>query len=243
MKKLLLILCLLIGCRICAQNLQFLYDLRGTLDPGHYKRNMPSLYFEYFKEQDSGKGVIRPGSFLFKTQADLTGGNINNLFLQVSQTLRAWKPKVFLHLQYSAGLGLTEPRQYSYYIRHAFGAGASVPFRLWKAYFTAIADWRYLSYAKPSHDLMLTLYWWRGLLNYRAEFSGDFSFWTENKNHGDALTAGVRGKRLCFFAEPQAWYRLAGPFSLGIKLNMFYHVLSAEPRLQLYPSLALRYRP
>lgn len=228
-----------------AQNLQFHYDFRHTLSPTQNPRNFPTLYFEYFKKQDSGHSFIKPGSFLFKTEADLfgTNDNIGKFFLQVSQSFRFWKPKVFLSLQYSGGAGITEPKQYSYYIPNIFSAGAEYPFQWKGTYFTSQLFYRWNpSYARPSRDFLYTLYWWKGLLGYKLEVAGDFSIWTENKDHGDGTTPGQKGKRFFFFAEPQVWFNLSKNLSAGSKINLFYHVNTPENLLQAAPTIAVKFK-
>jgi hypothetical protein len=89
---------------------------------------------------------------------------------------------------------------------------------------------------------MFTLYCWKGLLNYTLELSGDFSMWTENKDHGDDLTAGQKGKRFFFFAEPQVWYKLTKNLSAGSKVNLYYHVNIPDDILQIAPTVAIRYK-
>jgi hypothetical protein len=225
-----------------SQSLQLHYDLRHTVDPKRNPKNFPTLYFEYFKNQDSGKAFIKPGSFLLKTQADFLGqkDNIGKFYIQVSQSFRFWKPKIFISMQYSGGLGVTEPKQYSYYIAHTFSVGLDYPFKWGNAWLSSVLDYKYIPYDKPTYDLLYTLYWWKGLWNYKAEFSGDFSLWTENKNHGDVITSNLSGKRFSFFAEPQFWYNVNKTFSLGTKINMNYHVLTADNIFQVYPTVALR---
>ncbi len=224
-----------------SQTLQLHYDARHTLDPRHNTTNYPTLYFEYFKAQDSGKSFIKPGSFLLKMQADFSGVNHNmgKFYMQVSQSFRFWKPKIFLSLQYSGGLGITEPKEYSYYITNTFSGGIDIPFRWGKAYMSSVLDYKYIPYKKPSNDFLYTLYWWRGLWNYKGEFSGNFSLWTENKNHGDAYM-NLKGKRFYFFAEPQFWHVIYKNLSAGTKVNMYYHVLTNENLLQVYPTIAIR---
>src|ERR1700733_12072012 len=93
-------LILLIFCRsfVFSQQLQLHYDARHTTAPKRNSKNFATLYFEYFKQQDSGKAFIKPGSFLLKTQADFVGdkNNISKFYIQVSQSFRFWKPKIFL---------------------------------------------------------------------------------------------------------------------------------------------------
>ncbi len=236
----------LMGCccntLLLGQSLQLHYDFQQSTVPSGNTKNHPTLYFEYFKAQDSGTHFIKPGSFLFKTQADFTGEktNMGKFYVQVSQTFRCWHPKIFVHLQYSGGAGLTEPRQYSYYIRNTFSAGLSYPFKWGNTWLSAVANYRVIAYNKMSHDVMATLYWWKGLLHYKAEFSGDFSVWSESRNHGDEGTKGLHGKQFFFFAEPQLWYNIFPKFSVGSRVSMNYHVLSSANNLQVYPSIAVR---
>jgi len=243
MKKYVLVLVIMfLIFPITAQNIQLHYDLRHTISPTQNPHNFPTLYFEYFKKQDSGHSFIKPGSFLLKTEADLFGAsnNIGKFFLQVSQSFRFWKPKIFLSLQYSGGGGITEPKQYSYYIPNTFSAGAEYPFQ-WKAiYFTSQLYYRYVPYQRPSQDLLYSLYWWKGLFNYKLEVAGDFSVWTENINHGDGTTPTTKGKRFFFFAEPQVWLNISKKISLGSKINLFYHVNTSEDLFQIAPTLAIK---
>jgi Domain of unknown function (DUF5020) len=242
MKYILLLALSLSSLLSFSQNIQFVYDLRHTADPGNNPKNYPSLYFEYFKSQDSGQAFLKPGSFLFKLQADAFGPGTNTakMYFQVAQTLRCWKPKVFLHLSLSGGIGLTEPRQYSYYILSTYSAGIAWPFQWKGGYYSMVIDYKYVPYAKPSTDFLWTFYFYKGFLNYRFEFLGDFSCWTENKNHGDPLTEQLRGKRFFLYGEPQCWWKLVGGLSIGVRINIYYHIYTAENELQVYPALGIR---
>ena len=241
MKKIWIAACLF-TTSLSAQNLQLHYDLRHTVDPAQNPRNFPTLYYEYFKTRDSGQALIKPGNFLLKTEADLLGEgtNIGKFYFQVSQSFRCWTPKIFLQLQYSGGAGITEPKQYSYYLTNTYQAGAEVPFRWKGAWLSSVLDLKYVSYNRPTYDPIYTLYWWRGLLHYKLELAGDFSVWTENKNHGDETTAGLKGKRFFFFAEPQIWYNLNKTIALGSKLNCYYHVNTTANIFEAYPTLAIK---
>ncbi|HVU59054.1 MAG TPA: DUF5020 family protein [Puia sp.] len=243
MKHLLLLPLALVATNILsAQELQLHYDPRHTLDPAHNAHNYPTIYFQYFKNQDSGKSFIKPGSFLLKIQTDLRGAgyNISQAYIQVSQSFRCWKPPVFLSLQYSGGLGVTEPKQYSYYINNAFSLGLSYSFQWKGAWLSAMLNYKFMPYAKPTHDPLFTLYWWSGYFHYKVAFAGDFSIWTENKDHGDISTAGRQGKRFFFFAEPQLWYNINKIVSLGTKINMYYHINTQDGLFQVYPTAAVR---
>ena len=225
-----------------AQNLQLHYDLRHTVDPGQNPHNFPTLYYEYFKARDSGTAFIKPGNFLLKTEADMLGegNNIGKFYLQVSQSFRCWKPKIFLQLQYSGGAGITDPKQYSYYITNTYSAGAEIPFHWKGAWLSSVLDYKLVTYIRPTNDFIYTFYWWKGLLNYKLELAGDFSCWTENKKHGDEATAGQSGKRFFFFAEPQIWYNLNHTIAVGSKLNCYYHVNTTANTFEAYPTLAIK---
>jgi Domain of unknown function (DUF5020) len=246
MKKLLFICSLIsltgVATTAQSQDLQLHYDLRHSVSPGTNPENFPTLYFEYWKKQDSGRHLIKPGDFLLKTEADLlgAGNNIGKFYFQASQSFRAWNPKVFLQLQYSGGGGITEPKQYSYYITNTYQAGLEFPWRWKNAWLTTILDYKYVSYSKPTNDPIFTQYWYIGLLNYKLEFAGDFSIWTENKDQGIETTPRAKGKRAFFFAEPQLWYNLTHNLALGSKLNCYYHVNTATDVFQAYPTLAVK---
>ena len=239
------IICLLIffSTVVGAQSLQLHYDLRHTINPNLNGKNYPTLYFEYYKTLDSGRAFVKFGSFLLKTQADFVGGksNIGKYFMQVSQEIRCWQPALFLNLQYSGGLGITEPRQYSYYIVNTFSAGVSYHYKIGNAFLSSVLFYKYVPYVKPSNDFLFTTYFYRGLWNYKADVEGDFSVWTENKDHGDGASPAVQGKRFFFFAQPQFWYNLKTGFSFGTKINTYYH-LNASEAFEIYPTVAIRYK-
>jgi hypothetical protein len=151
---------------LSTQNLQLHYDLRHSLDPQFNSKNFPTLYFEYFKGDDSG-------SFLMKIQSDLIGekNNIGKFYMQTSKSLKFWEPKIYLQIQYSGGLGIAEPGQYGYYITNAFSIGASYPFQLNNAYFNALRCYTYNAFTKPSNDILFSFYWGFGLWNYQCVLS------------------------------------------------------------------------
>ncbi|WP_166727730.1 DUF5020 family protein [Mucilaginibacter gilvus] len=227
---------------VYGQQLQLHYDLRHTLNPVRNAKNFPTMYFEYFKTIDSGKTLVKPGNFLLKLQADLVGeqANIGKYYMQVSQEVRFWQPKLFINLQYSGGLGITTPRQYSYYIVNTYAIGLSYPFKIGDAYLSSVLNYKYVPYTRPSHDLLFTTYFYKGLLNYKAEIAGSFSCWTENKNHGDDPEINLKDKRFYFFFEPQFWYKVNGGLYIGTKLNAFYHVNTADNIVEVYPTAAVK---
>lgn len=217
------------------QQLQVHYDFRHSIDPDLNRTNFPSLNFEYFKSQDS------TGSFLFKMQADFTGerSNVGQYFLQVSQNLRYWQPRVYLSLNYSGGLGIASP-SYGYYITNSFGVGVAYPFQWKGAWLSCSWLYRYNAFPKPSHDAQFTFYFGRGFYNYKILAAGSIVAWTENRNQGTAWTEGLGGKKFAFFGDPQVWVKITRTVSVGSKVNLFFHVLTEEDKLNAYPTLALK---
>ena len=236
MKYRLLFILGMISSQLFGQNLQLHYDFRHTLDASHNAMNFPEIYFEYFRSKDTS------GSFFIKTESDLNGmdHNIGKFYTQVTQSFRFWKPKVCVQVQYSGGMGIAEPGSYAYYITNAFSLGAVYPFQWKGAWFSTSLSYTYNAFKKSSHDLLYSLYWGRGFWNYKFEFSGDVELYTQNKNLGDIYTANLTGKRVAFFGEPQLWFKIHNGFSLGSKVNMYYHLLTNESFLRVFPTLAVR---
>jgi hypothetical protein len=227
---------------LLAQNLQLHYDFRHTIDPAHNSRNFPTLYFEYYKQQNDTTSFLKPGAFFIKMETDLQGNgdNIGKAFIQASQTIRFWKPKIYLSFQYSGGLGVTEPKQYSYYINNGLSVGPGYSFQWQGAYFSTSIYYTYNMLQRPSNDIMYSLYWGKGFWNYKVEFAGDIELYTLNKNQGDDLTKNLKGKTLSFFGEPQIWFKIKNSFSLGSKVLSYYHVITAENVFEVYPTVAVR---
>lgn len=242
MKQIILMPLCLFVLQAFSQTLQLHYDLRHTIDPVHNGRNFPTLFFEYFKSQTDTSSFIKPGAFLFKMEADLQGdkNNVGKAYLQTSQSFRLWKPKVLVSVQYSGGLGVTQPKQYSYYIGNSLGIGPSYSYRWLGAYLSTALYYTHNFLTKSSNDMMLSFYWWKGFFNYRMEFAGDFELYTLNKNQGDDFTRDLKGKTVSFFGEPQVWFNLNKSFAIGSKQLLYYHVTTAENIFYVYPSVAVK---
>ena len=237
MKNQIFILLLAFCIPVFSQSIQLHYDFRHSIDPDFNTKNYPTIFFEYFNSKDYG-------SFLAKIQSDFIGekNNVGKFFIQVSQSLRFWKPKVFVNIEYSGGLGIVEPEKYGYYISNAFSLGAAYQFNWDITLLNITANYTYNALNLPSHDFLGSLYWWTGFWNYKFEFSGDVQVWTQNKNRGDDYTKDLSGKRFSFFGEPQLWFNLNNSFSIGTKTNIYYHVLTNEDIFQIYPTLAVKYK-
>ncbi len=245
MKFILFTVILAISSSAFAQQFQLHYDLRHTVDPKHTQKNQVSFYFEYFKSLDSGTAFIKPGTFLFKVQNDFTGekNNIGQYYMQISQTFRFWKPKVFLQLQYNGGLGIAEPGAYGYYLTNAFSLGIAYPFQSGnKAFFNVYTSYKYTDFKKTSHDIISAFFGLLFFSNYKIHFSGNIVCWTENRNHGDTFTRDLKGKKFSVFGDPQIWFSLYKGFAAGSKINLYYHTLTEDNRFQVYPTVAVKYQ-
>ena len=239
MKYLLVIVFITASLTAGAQTLQLHFDPRHTLDPSHSPMNFPTIYFEYFHQAKDTSGA-----FFMKTEADLEGEghNIGKFYTQLSQSFRFWEPKIYLQLQYSGGMGITVPGSYGYYITNALSIGPVYPFQWKGAWFSTSLLYTYNAFKKPSNDVLYSLYWGKGFWNYKVEFSGDIELYTLNKSLGDAYTSKLHGKRLALFGEPQLWFKVHNGFSMGSKINMYFHVLTDQNILQIYPTIAARFR-
>lgn len=229
------------------QQLQFHYDLRHAVDPENTKKNFPSFYFEYFRSArpDSLFGFIKPGSFLFKAQSEFSGekNNMGQYYMQISQSFRFWKPKIYLQAQYNGGLGIAEPGSYGYYLTNAFSLGASYSFQYrGTLFFNMYASYKYTAFEKPSHDIISAFFWLCFFSHFTISFTGNIVIWTENRNHGDAFTNMKSGKKTSLYSDPQIWFRVYKGLGVGSRLSIYYHTLTEDDQLQAYPSIALRYQ-
>jgi len=239
-----LILVPLIAQPIAAQQLQLHYDPRHWIAPAANPKNFPEIYFEYFRSFPRDSSLVQLGSFLLKMECDLLGvkDNIGRSYFQASQSFKCWEPDIFLNIQYSGGLGIAEPGAYGYYLTNTYSLGAAIPFQWDDVTWSASADYTYTAFAIPSQDARVSLYWWKGVMEYTIEFAGDIQCWTLDKGRGDAASAGLRGKRVSFYGEPQVWVNLGKQFSIGTKITLYYHILTTDERVQAFPTLAVRYK-
>lgn len=80
----------------------------------------------------------------------------------------------------------------------------------------------------------------KGFWTYKMEFDGDFELYTLNRNTGTVFTQNLSGKMVCFFGEPQIWFKIKGSLSMGSKIFLYYHVINTENLFEAYPTLAAR---
>jgi hypothetical protein len=239
MKFLLLQALMIITLTGWSQNLQLHYDFRHSIDPKLNPKNFPMFSFEYFREIDTSG----TGSFLLKLQTDLSGknNNVSQVFSQLTQTIKFWKPKVYLGFNYSGGLGVTSSST-GFYLVNSLGIGVSYPFQWKGAWVATNLLFRYSAFDSPSYDPQLTVYFGKGFFNYRLFLAGSFTFWTENKNQGNDYTRGLTGKKFAFFGDPQIWYTIRKGFSIGSRTSVFYNLLGENKQIQFYPTIGVKYQ-
>jgi hypothetical protein len=227
------------------QNLQLLYDMRHAIDPELNPKNYPSLSFEYFKSADTtGSGL-----FMLKLQNDLKGDNYNigQSFVQVTRSIRYWKPKFYLTFNYSGGLGVFRgweipPTTHGFQISNSYAAGLTYTYVRKGAWMSSSLYFRYNAFEKPSYDPQLSIYFGDGFFDYKLVVTGGIVLWTQNRDQGIESTRGLRGKRFAFFADPQIWYRFYKGMSAGTKINLYYHLLSEQNTVKIYPSVGLKFQ-
>jgi hypothetical protein len=220
-----------------AQEIQLHYDFRHTMDPQANPKNFPMMVFKYFKPLDT----LGTGSFLFEAQTFFNGdrSNIGQTFIQASQTIKFWKPRIYLAVNYSGGLGIAPP-SYGYYIGNAYGIGVSTNLIFSTTWFAFNLGYRYSGTLKPSNDIQFNVYVGGGLFNYRLMYSCSLVTWATDKDNGLPQNEGKAGKKISFFADPQLWYGIGKKFSIGTRISLYYHVLNEENDVQAYPTLGVK---
>ena len=223
------------GTVASAQDVQLHYDWRHSIDPSTNPRNFPSLTVKSFKTLDFG-------SFLLKMEGDFDGSrrNLSKVYFEVSQTLRFWKPPIFAHVEYTGGLGLFYGATGGYYLDNAYLVGAAHPFPWQESWGNVYVAYKHTNFARPSHDLQASLYWGKAFKRGWA-FATTGVFWTQNRNHGDAFTGNLSGKRFAFLIENEVWVRTVAPLSIGSVIRVSRNVYTTDGRLLVYPTIGLRY--
>ncbi len=220
-----------------SQELQLHYDFRHSVDPKLNDKNFPMMDFKYFKELDT----MGTGSFLLEVQSFLNGekSNIGQAYIQASQNLKWWKPKVYLSFAFSGGLGVAPP-SYGYYIGNAYSIGISYPLLFPKTWISFVLMYRYSALPKPSHDPQLTVYIGGGQFNYKLMYGCSFVSWFADRDNGLPGNEGKKGKRYLFYADPQFWYSTGRGYAIGSRVSLYYHLLADDNSLKAYPTIGIR---
>jgi hypothetical protein len=219
-----------------AQEVQLHYDWRHSVDPRNNARNFPALTFKDFKSMEFG-------SFLIKVEADLNGSrnNVSKVYSEISQTLKFWGPSVFLHLEYTGGIGLFDAASGGYYLDNAYLVGAAHPFRWEGSWASTYLAYKHTNFTRASHDPQFSIYWGKGFFS-SWDFASTAVMWTQNKNHGDASTGSLSGKRFSFLSENEIWYKVAPRISVGSETRISVNVYATDHKLHVYPTIGGRYQ-
>jgi hypothetical protein len=212
-------------------------QVRHSVDPKLNDKNFPMVDFKYFKELDT----MATGSFLIELQSFLNGekSNIGQAFIQATQNIKFWKPKIYLSCGFSGGVGVAIP-SYGYYIANSYSIGISYPLVFPRTWFSFNILYRYTAILKPSHDPQLTIYLGGGQFNYKLMYSCSFVSWFTNKDNGLPGNEGKKGKKYLFYADPQIWYGIGKKYSIGSRVSVYYHLFSDENTLKAYPTIGIK---
>jgi hypothetical protein len=216
-------------------NLQLHYDWRHSVDPRNNPRNFPALTFKTFKAVDFG-------SFLLKTEVDFDGTrqNASKIYAEITQTLKWWEPSIYVHFEYTGGLGVFNGGSGGYYLDNAYLIGVARPFRWRGSWGNVYLAYKYTNFTNASHDRQFSTYWGKDFRS-RWAFASTAVFWTQNKNRGDAGTVNLRGKRFACLVESEIWYKTFANISIGSEIRVSYNVYATDGRLLVYPTTGVRY--
>ncbi len=131
-------------------------------------------------------------------------------------------------------------RHWGYYLDNAYLIGAAHPFQWQGSWANLYLAYKYTNSPKPSHDPQFSLYWGKGFSD-RWDFASTAVGWTQNKNHGDASTANLSGKRFAFLVENEIWYKPFANISVGSEIRVSYNGYATDGRLLIYPTIGTRY--
>jgi hypothetical protein len=222
-------------------SVDLLYDFRHTTDPRTNANNFPVVELKFFFPRSFG-------SFLMKEEIDLDGANHNasQTYTELSQSLKLgnatlWRSPLYVHLGYSGGLGLFGDGSGGFYIHNAFHVGLEYPFQVSQAFCNVYLALRYTSFATASYDPMLSLYAGRYFFKSRLLVANSLEAWTTSNNQGDPSTQHATGKLTSWELESEAWYKVAGDFSVGAYVRTTRNVYALSNRWVVYPSFGVRY--
>lgn len=98
------------------------------------------------------------------------------------------------------------------------------------------------SFAKPSHDIQLSLYWTKMFLQDNLSCSGNLVLFTQNKDIGEPWTRNVNGKKIVLWGQPQIWFNLNKAFAVGSQITLYYNVYSYSEGILVYPAIGAKFK-
>lgn len=214
-RKTVLLLVLLSGLSLQAQNLQLHFDPRNAIyGSDTFESNYITATFEMFKPDKLGS------TFMF-VDADfiLSKGNIGMMYTEITRKFQIGNFPLMPLIEYNGGLGLFEIDGEvggGYSIPNAYLVGASYPFQLGSFFMDTYVAYKYNAFKETSHDVQWTLVWTANFFNNKLTLGGFTDVWTENENPFDSDS----DKKVILVSEPQVWYNVNKHLSLGSEVRI-----------------------
>ncbi|MCF8331277.1 MAG: DUF5020 family protein [Bacteroidales bacterium] len=229
MRQILVILALLTGLNLTAQNIQLHYDfgkdrqyLTSTVEM--YKPDKWGSTF-YFIDMDYG------------ISENLTG--VNMAYFEIARGLKFWNSPFEVHLEYNGGFGQYEavPHIGAYQINDAWLFGGHYTFANedFSKIFTLQLMYKYI---RDVEDLsfQITGVWELNYFDGKFTFAGFADFWKEPV---DFDFDGHVDTDFIFMAEPQLWYNFTKNFSLGSEIEVANNFI--KEGFQINPTLGAKW--
>ncbi|MCF8217688.1 MAG: DUF5020 family protein [Bacteroidales bacterium] len=230
MRQIILVLAMIAGFNLTAQNIQLHYDfgkdrqyLTSTVEM--YKPDKWGSTF-YFIDMDYG------------ISDNLTG--VNMAYFEIARGLKFWDSPFEVHLEYNGGFGQYEAVPYvgAYQINDAWLAGGHYTFASedFSRIFTLQLMYKYI---RDVEDLsfQITGVWELNYFDGKFTFAGFADFWKEPV---DFDFDGQTDTDFIFMAEPQLWYNFTKNFSLGSEIEVANNFI--KEGFQINPTLGAKWR-
>lgn len=234
-RKTVLLLVLLCGLSLQAQNLQLHFDPRSSIHGDeNFNKNYLTATFEMFKPDKWGS------TFMFvDADFNLSNGNVGMMYTEISRKFKISDFPLMPLIEYNGGLGLFEIGDEvggGYAIPNAYLAGVSYPFQLGGFFMDTYVAYKYNAFKETSHDVQWTLIWTGNFFNNKLTLCGFADLWTENSNPVDAAS----DKKVILLSEPQIWYNANENLSLGGEVEISSN-FSGRNKAFVCPTLAVKW--
>lgn len=234
LKSFFILITLLAGQVMTAQNIQFHYDFGRSLYDEFGKgevqeRSQVTTTVEMFKPD-------RWGSTFFFVDMDYGKNAITSAYWEITRELQFWKGPWSVHLEYNGGLN---------YINHAYLGGATYTYNNsnFSRGFSLSAMYKSIQKNEEPHNFQLTGTWYMHFLQGKLSFSGFADFWREK--HVDA---NADSHDFVFMAEPQFWVNLNKFKSVNPKFNLSFgteweltHNFALKDGFYFIPTIAMKW--
>lgn len=234
-KKLLLVIMAIVCQFATAQNIQFHYDLRNSLNKNiPTSRNYLTTTIEMFKPDKWGSTF-----FFVDMDYNQAKGNIGTAYWEIARDFKIGKCPIMPHIEYNGGA--VRSKFNGFPIENAYLLGASYPFSCGNANFSTYLAYKYNAFTKTSNDVQWTGTWGVPLFNNKMTLSGFIDVWTENKDR-----SGVEsGKKVILLTEPQVWYNVNSKLSVGSEIeisnNFYTKAAGYDNKLYVFPTIAAKW--